>query len=721
MKQTEEKQRCLGPMDWDDWGFILPPPDKREFVQLIGPSGVPITDCLLKGFKIKSNHPSGGFFGPLVCGENFRTLLEQHPTYIDPMSSLAGGYMVNFFSYRQPHWNPDFDYSHLKPLQEKYKIQTGIGATQHFCQDLKVGLEIGWGGILSKIRHYRKVNAPRSQDFYDALEHIVLGIQNWIGRHAADARRMAESEQVPELRANLSEIAEMNEWLVSEPPRTFREACQWILWQHLAALIYNNSGSMGRLDYFLQPFYERDTTKGILTDEEAILHIACVLVRAPAYIQLGGPDSNTKDVTSKVSYFVLEAAHRLKIPANVAVSVGKDVDPGLLKRGVEIMFQDKTGIPKFLGIDRTVEGFSRNGYPVELSRERAYAGCHWYALPGKEYTVNDCVKINFGVVFEVALREMMCDHSVNPSVDEFWSRFEKHLGLAVRVTAEGLDFHLEHMHQVFPELLLDLNCYGTIEKGLDASHGGVEYYNMCVDGVALATVADSFAALEERVEEEGRMSWKELNHCLETDWAGLDGERMRLMMSSVPRFGSGGSTADRYAVKISELFTRLVKEKPTPAGRNLIPGLFSWAQSIIFGKDVGATPNGRHTFAPVSHGANPAPGFRRDGAPTALALAVASVQSGYGNACPMQIDMDPGISRDVEGVEKVAQLIRTHFDLGGTQINMNVVDVAKILEAHKDPSLYPDLIVRVTGFSAYFASLSPEMRQFVVDRIIDES
>ena len=61
------------------------------------------------------------------------------------------------------------------------------------------------------------------------------------------------------------------------------------------------------------------------------------------------------------------------------------------------------------------------------------------------------------------------------------------------------------------------------------------------------------------------------------------------------------------------------------------------------------------------------------------------------------------------------------MDLGGTQINLNIVDKEKILAAHKDPSKFPDLIVRVTGFSAYFASLSPEMRQVVVDRIIEEN
>lgn len=97
------------------------------------------------------------------------------------------------------------------------------------------------------------------------------------------------------------------------------------------------------------------------------------------------------------------------------------------------------------------------------------------------------------------------------------------------------------------------------------------------------------------------------------------------------------------------------------------------------------------------------------------------MQPGYGNPAPLQIELDPGFGKDAEGVENVASLIRTHFEMGGTEININIVDAAKILEAHKDPSKYPDLVVRVTGFSAFFASLSPELRQIVVDRMIAEN
>jgi formate C-acetyltransferase len=192
------------------------------------------------------------------------------------------------------------------------------------------------------------------------------------------------------------------------------------------------------------------------------------------------------------------------------------------------------------------------------------------------------------------------------------------------------------------------------------------------------------------------------------------------MMKAVPRYGSGGSRADSFGVEVSQLFTRIVKEKPTPHGFNMIPGIFSWAANIAMGKDVDSTPNGRLSRSPISHGPNPDPGFRKDAAPTAMAIAVASVQPGYGNTAPMQIELDPGLSKSNEDIDKVVALIRTHFELGGTQINMNILNKAKILEAQKDPSLYPDLVVRVTGFSAYFASLSPEMRQIVVDRIIAE-
>jgi formate C-acetyltransferase len=721
MRHTEEKWRVLGSMDMDDLPVILPPPESRKVVRIISGSGLSMPDAVFTGFSPRSNHPSGGIFGARACGENIRALMEMHPPYVNPVSSLAGAYMAHFISCRNPGWNPDFDYSHLEPEQEKYRLHHGIGAVQHFCQDMTIGFELGWGGILAKIRRFRSVNTDEeAQELYDGLEDLVLGFQNWIGRHAAAARLMAETETNPQLRRNLLEIADINARLVTDPPRTFREACQWMLWYQLAGKMYNMGGSLGRIDQFLYPFYRKESGEGTLTDEEATFHLACHFVMDTSYTQLGGPDAEGRDTTNPLSFLMLEAAHMLKVPVNVGVSVGRDSDPRLLSRGVEILFEDRTGIPKFLGVDRTSEGFARNGYPIALGRERAYSGCHWCAIPGREYTMNDCVKVNLAAVFDVALHEMMSVPGAVPGVGDLWSRFERHLRRSVEVVGESVDFHMDHMYRVFPELHLDLLCHGPIEKGRDASHGGVEFYNLCVDGAGLATVADSFAALEQRLDREGRMCWQELIALIDGDWPGAGGEKARLMMKHVPRYGSGGSRADAYGLSIAQAFTSIVRSRKTPHGFNMIPGIFSWAATIAMGKDVGATPNGRHAYEPISHGPNPDPGFRRDAAPTALALAVASVQPGFGNTAPMQIELDPGLSRNSEDRRKVVDLIRTHFELGGTQINMNILDRKAVLEAHADPSTHPDLVVRVTGFSAYFASLSPEMRQIVVNRIIAE-
>ena len=152
----------------------------------------------------------------------------------------------------------------------------------------------------------------------------------------------------------------------------------------------------------------------------------------------------------------------------------------------------------------------------------------------------------------------------------------------------------------------------------------------------------------------------------------------------------------------------------------MIPGWFSWSATIALGQTVGATPDGRGAGEPISLGANPNNGFRPDGAPTAMAKAIAAVQTGYGNTCPMQLELDPGFSADEESVGKIAALIRTHFDLGGTLFNVNIIDRETLLAAQEDPWAYPDLIVRVTGFTAYFAALSPAFRQLVVDRIVGE-
>lgn len=108
-------------------------------------------------------------------------------------------------------------------------------------------------------------------------------------------------------------------------------------------------------------------------------------------------------------------------------------------------------------------------------------------------------------------------------------------------------------------------------------------------------------------------------------------------------------------------------------------------------------------------------------APTAKSIAVASVQPGWGNTTPLQIEFDQRLAKDLGGVEAIEAYLKAHNAMGGTLVNINIISKQQLLEAHEDPMTHPDLIVRVTGYSAYFRSLSKEYRQQIVDRILAET
>ncbi len=690
-------KRRAGPRDNDDWGNI---PLERSF-----------------RFEPESDRSDGLIIGPRLCGLNFRRFLEQTPLYVNPVSSLLGGYFTVFGGY-VTRWDEDTaPYDHLKPYHERYNIIHGIQAAHHFGIDLGIGLELGFGGLLEKVRRCRAAHPAPDIEFYEGLEHVLLGIQQWIHRHLAAARVRHESEHDPFRRRNLEELIAMNECLVQAPPRTFREACQWTAWYQMAARVYNGSGAVGRIDHHFLPFFQQDMAAGRLTEEDAILHLACLNLTDPQYYHVSGVDEQGGDATNELSFLVLEAVRRLHVPANVSVGVHPGIDRGLLRKGVTMLFREKLGIPRFFGIENIARGYARNNVPLEVARTRAQVGCHWTCLPGREYSLSDVIKINFAKIFLAAFEDMMADSGTR-SVARLWALFTEHLDKAVAVAADGIDLHMEFEHQFAPELVLDLLCHGPVEKGVDASHGALEYNTICVDGAALATTADSFAALEQRVEHEGRLDWDRVADSLARDFE--DTPEVQALLSSMPAYGRGGTRGDSWAERISRTFTHLVTRKPTPGGWTMVPGLFSWASTIPMGRVTGATPNGRNAAAPISFGANPDNGIRKGGpvTPTSLSNAVASVQPGFGNAAPMQLDLDPGLVEDERGVHAVEALIRGHFDQGGTLINANVLSKRMIRDAYRHPEKYPDLVVRVTGFSAYFASLSPEFRKLVCDRIV---
>ena len=269
VEQTTEKA-ALGGADEDDYGLIV----QDEF-----------------SFKLEPNHPNGSIYGYKAWRENYCRLLSEHPLYVNPLDAFVGKGFLFLERLRPPtcKWNPDYPYDRLKEIFDKYHIISGIDNCHHFTPDLQIGLDLGWGGILDKLKKQSELLDESHREFFDSEIMVVEAIISFLNRISDELDVLSKLEKNRQLAENLAEMAEVNRYVADKPPRTFREAIQWMCWFSMLSRTYNRGSAGGQLDEMLRPYYERDVEAGILTDEEAVFYLACLFLQDSRYFQLGGP------------------------------------------------------------------------------------------------------------------------------------------------------------------------------------------------------------------------------------------------------------------------------------------------------------------------------------------------------------------------------------------------------------------------------------------------
>ena len=205
-------------------------------------------------FTCEANTPDGAVRGPVAIGRALRKYLHDIPAYVNPASALAGAWYGQLSSFVNVSFDPALVPEELRAVWKKYDTYPGWSAMNHVAPDMTIGLELGWGGLKRKIEYWRDFNAPEDTSFYDGELEYVVGVQEWVARLAEQARAMAEASGDAEEKKNLTEIAEMNEWLVDNPPRTLREACQFIAHFQTIDRVYFLGGALDQLDELLRPW-----------------------------------------------------------------------------------------------------------------------------------------------------------------------------------------------------------------------------------------------------------------------------------------------------------------------------------------------------------------------------------------------------------------------------------------------------------------------------------
>ncbi|MEJ5187331.1 MAG: pyruvate formate lyase family protein, partial [Candidatus Geothermincolales bacterium] len=257
---------------------------------------------------------------------------------------------------------------------------------------------------------------------------------------------------------------------------------------------------------------------------------------------------------------------------------------------------------------------------------------------------------------------------------------------------------------------------GCLESGKDLTEGGARYNSSGVQGVGVADVADSLAALEHVVFRSGRRSMREVVEALRANFSGH--ERLRAELLNAPKFGNDDPRVDRYADLVARIFHDALARHRNTRGGPYVPGFYSVTCHVAFGRGTGALPSGRGAGEPLASSLGPANGRDRLG-PTALLSSVTAVDSRLmPNGCAVNISLDPGSMAGEESVANLAALLMGYFAKGGMQAQFNVIDPELLLDARRNPGKYPGLVVRVAGYCAYFDDLPETAKDEIIARTV---
>ncbi len=648
--------------------------------------------------------------------EDYHFFITHSPAVVEPGDMIVGDF----------HWQLDearfFRYpDEVHALgHEARKLGAGGISFTHTCPDLSIGLALGWGGLLAKARRNRQkfeqFGNLESADYLRASEKVAQGIISFIRSHADRAAGLAATETDLENRAIYEQVAEVCGNIAEQPPKTLHEAIQWIQFYQIAERMHGHGNGYGRLDLLLQPFYEADIAAGRTTREDARNLVAELFLRYGSYMSLGGRNRELHDATSETSWVCLEAFDMVGGYNHLGVMWHADIDPAFWRYACDVVGRHGAGCPTLLNYEIFRASELRSGYPEADAWNVSYSGCQWYCSPGNEYSDHD---VNCLVLIQPMQRAM--DLAIEQDAADF-EAFWKIYDLEVNRTADALrDFkNATYLWQpkVWPEMVTSFCAHGPIEKGRDITDSHAVNNNFTsVNVLAVPNVADSIYALQQLVFEKKKYPLREVRDAVNRDWEGQ--EAMRQEFLNQPKFGNDHDGVDAMTVRISEHIREVLESRRNNKGFCFRPSLFQYMGHTYAGPMLGATPDGRKRWEPVAHGMNPMHGRNRQGmASTIRSFCKLDFTKYQGGS--LQIELQPTFFPKVQPRgDLVMPFATSFFQMGGVQINLNVLALEKLKTAMAHPELpeSQEILVKVTGYSSHFVVMDRRFQEEFIQRV----
>ena len=598
---------------------------------------------------------------------------------------------------------------------------------------------------------------------YYLLKSIIVeckAVITFARRHAELAIQMAAVETDPIRKAELEKIADVCYRVPAEPPRDYWEAVQSLRFLHVA--FWKESSDrpevpVGRVDQILNPYYQMDLEKGILTRQQAaeLLGAFWLKIRetenlvtikrehraAPGTllpnVTLCGRDKDDNDLTNEVSWLVLEVMRQIKLsePA-VYVRYHENMDPEFVLHALDCNRDFGGGNPAFLNDGLGTERYLARGVPKFDAVNWNASGCLGYHLDCGEHMAGS-FNLNQAKVLDVTLHDGFDtrtgkqlglhtgDVTKFTSFDQFLEAWEKQEDYF----AERLRKHYfiwwtsEIANSPMSGLRAAMHYEDCIPAGLTSREGGARY-KVCaaswVGDKGIPDVGDCLAAIKYLVLDKKKITMAQLLEAMDADWAGH--EDIRQMCLAAPKYGNDDDYVDDIFNHVSKRSQEILLSRPDPITGEK-PFLFKGAAAghVTHGKAVGAMPNGRYAGTPIYDGGVSAmPGADTHG-PTALINSATKYPHAFETVgVAFNVKFSKAVLNTPEKLSKLASLVKTFNKRGGWHIQFNIHTAEELLAAQKEPAAHKDLLVRVGGYSAYFVDLPPELQDEIVDRTMHE-
>jgi pyruvate formate-lyase/glycerol dehydratase family glycyl radical enzyme len=632
--------------------------------------------------------------------------------------------------------------------------ESGMGLGPGFflmTVDFELVLSKGLEGLMEAASaELARLDRATQADKVDYLEAVLISLRaviNFAVRFADLADELVQTSTDPTRAAELRAIADICRRVPAQPARNFREAMQ-SFWFLFLMITPSPTASLGRFDQYMYPFYQRDANAGAIDEEQVLELLQCLRIKDMQLnrtsdkqarqknagmakwhnMTIGGVKPDGDDATNEMSYLIIEAARRCPVPHHtITLRVHDGTPDALLLKALEVV-EMGTGFPAFVGDRSYIDYFTGEGVPLAEARDYALSGCIDASLPGNSRTVS-CGMFIVPKVLEATLNngvEPQTDRQLGPqtgrfedfsSYDEFFDAFKQQLYHFLSLHAERNNIELSVSRDLFPDPVRSSLMRGGIEEGRALLDRQFDFENGAVmNPVGMINVVDSLAAVRHLVFEEKTVSQENLMTALEADWAGPKNQDLRKQILAAPKYGNGDGETDAIAKELFDFWAKSTISFPTCLGGSHKPTGVSVSSQWPGGLLTGATPDGRYAGECLADGTVSAMRGRDTAGPTGNIRSAIQVDQSVYQAALFNMKFHPSALRTEEDRRKLSLLIRTYFAEGGKHIQFNVVNREALMDAQQNPENYPDLLVRIAGYSARFVQLGKAMQDEIIGR-----